>query len=173
MLNVEHISFSYRKKEVLRDISFTAKEGDFIGIIGKNGCGKSTLLSVLSGVRQPACGIVSYNGVPLFSSKKSICEQSGSVSSDTAVSAWTPADIIGYVPQLNPLLPELSVRDRAMWGLFCTWGGEFVITDGIRKTYSEQYTDKEMLTKVYNSEYVVTRDELPDLKNYPIREDAN
>ena len=112
MLNVEHISFSYRKKEVLRDISFTAKEGDFIGIIGKNGCGKSTLLSVLAGVRQPACGIVSYNGVPLFSSKKSICEQSGSVSSDTAVSACTPADIIGYVPQLNPLLPELSVRDN-------------------------------------------------------------
>ena len=69
--------------------------------------------------------------------------------------------------------PELSVRDRAMWGLFCTWGGEFVITDGLRKTYSEQYTDKEMLTKVYNSEYVVTRDELPDLKTYPIREDAN
>ena len=68
--------------------------------------------------------------------------------------------------------PELSVRDRAMWGLFCTWGGEFVITDGLRKTYSEQYTDKEMLTKVYNSDYVVTRDELPDLKNYPIREDA-
>jgi len=68
--------------------------------------------------------------------------------------------------------PELSVRDRAMWGLFCTWGGEFVITDGLRKTYSEQYTDKEMLTKVYNSDYVVTRDELPDLKNYPFREDA-
>ena len=69
--------------------------------------------------------------------------------------------------------PELSVRDRAMWGLFCTWGGEFVITDGLRKTYSEQYTDKEMLTKVYNSEYVITRDELPDLKTYPIREEAN
>ena len=94
MYCAEHISFSYRKKEVLRDVSFTAKEGDFIGIVGKNGCGKSTLLSVLAGVRRPAGGTVSFEGAPLFS-KKSI-----------------PADIIGYVPQLNPLLPELSVRDN-------------------------------------------------------------
>ena len=98
MLSVEHISFSYRKKEVLRDVSFTAKEGDFIGIIGKNGCGKSTLLSVLSGVKRPAGGTVSYGDV--------------SLSSGTA----HPADLIGYVPQLNPLLPELSVRDNlTLW----------------------------------------------------------
>lgn len=94
MLCAEHISFSYRKKEVLRDISFTAKEGDFIGIIGKNGCGKSTLLSVLAGVRQPAGGTLSYEGAPLFSAKS------------------IPAETVGYVPQLNPLLPELSVRDN-------------------------------------------------------------
>lgn len=68
--------------------------------------------------------------------------------------------------------PELSVRDRAMWGYFCTWSGEFVMQDGLRKKYSEQYTEIEMLKKVYDSEYVVTRDELPDLKTYPIREDA-
>ena len=98
MLSVEHISFSYRKKEVLRDVSFTAKEGDFIGIIGKNGCGKSTLLSVLSGVKRPAGGTVSYGDVSLFSGTAH------------------PADLIGYDPQLNPLLPELSVRDNlTLW----------------------------------------------------------
>lgn len=94
MLCAEHISFSYRKKEVLRDVSFSAKEGDFIGIVGKNGCGKSTLLSVLAGVRRPAGGTLSYEGSPLYTKKR------------------IPADIIGYVPQLNPLLPELSVRDN-------------------------------------------------------------
>lgn len=94
MLCAEHISFSYRKKEVLRDVSFSAKEGDFIGIVGKNGCGKSTLLSVLAGVRRPAGGTLSYEGSPLYTKK------------------CIPADIIGYVPQLNPLLPELSVRDN-------------------------------------------------------------
>ena len=68
--------------------------------------------------------------------------------------------------------PDLAVRDRAMWGFFCTWSGEFVMNDGLVKKYSEQYTDKDMLKKVYNSEYVITRDELPDLHTYPIRDDA-
>lgn len=68
--------------------------------------------------------------------------------------------------------PELAVRDRAMWGFFCTWSGEFVLENSIKKKYSEQYTEIEMLKKVYGSEYVITRDELPDLCSYPIREDA-
>ncbi len=66
--------------------------------------------------------------------------------------------------------PDLAARDRAMWSFFCTWSGEFVLNDGVRKTYSEQYTDAEMLTKVYNSDLVVTRDELPDLKTWPIKD---
>ena len=68
--------------------------------------------------------------------------------------------------------PELSVRDRAMFGFFAVWSGEFVITDSVRKAYSEQYTQLDMLKKVYTSEYVITRSELPDLHNYPIRDDA-
>ena len=68
--------------------------------------------------------------------------------------------------------PELSVRDRAMYGFFCVWSGEFVMNDSVKKTYSEQYTEIEMLKKVYTSEYVITRSELPDLLNYPIRDDA-
>ena len=66
--------------------------------------------------------------------------------------------------------PDLAVRDRAMWGYFCTWSGEFVLEDGVRKTYSERYTDAGMLTKVYNSDIVITRDELPDLPTYPIKD---
>lgn len=94
MLQAEHISFSYRKKQVLRDVCFTAKEGDFVGIIGKNGCGKSTLLSILAGVRKPDSGAVSFLGTNLFAK------------------STVPAETIGYVPQLNPLLPELSVGDN-------------------------------------------------------------
>lgn len=67
--------------------------------------------------------------------------------------------------------PELSVRDRAMWGFFCTWSGEFVLGDNFVHKYTEKYTEVDMLKKVYNSEYVITRDELPDLLTYPIRED--
>lgn len=66
--------------------------------------------------------------------------------------------------------PELMVRDGAMWGFFCTWGGEFVTKGTSIYSLSEQYTEESMLKKAYGSEVVITLDELPDLKNYPIRE---
>ncbi len=65
--------------------------------------------------------------------------------------------------------PDLAIRDGAMWGSFCTWGGEFISSSDSLFIYSEQYTEEAMLKKVYEHEHVITRDELPDLKNYPLR----
>jgi ABC-2 type transport system ATP-binding protein len=50
------LSFSYRGKEVLRNVSFHAAAGETIGILGPNGAGKSTLLDLLIGLRRPATG---------------------------------------------------------------------------------------------------------------------
>lgn len=68
--------------------------------------------------------------------------------------------------------PDLAVRDGAMWGYFGTWGGEFITKSATLNLYSEQYTDEEMLKKVYSHENVIVLNELPDLKEYPIREEA-
>lgn len=65
--------------------------------------------------------------------------------------------------------PDLAIRDGAMWGSFCTWGGEFVSGSDSLFIFSEQYTEESMLKKVYEHEHVITRDELPDIKNYPLR----
>lgn len=67
--------------------------------------------------------------------------------------------------------PDLAIRDGAMWGFFATWGGEFVSENETLNIYSEKYTEESMLKKVYEHEHVITLDELPDLKNYPIREE--
>ena len=66
--------------------------------------------------------------------------------------------------------PDLAIRDGAMWGYFGTWNGEFVTQSDGFNVLSEQYTEAEMWKKVYEHEHVITRDELPDLKNYPLRE---
>lgn len=46
----------------LRDISFSLKEGDRLGLVGHNGAGKSTLLKVLAGIYQPTTGSVKSKG---------------------------------------------------------------------------------------------------------------
>lgn len=52
----------YREQQVLRDISFEVKKGDFFGIVGRNGSGKSTLLKIVSQIYVPEQGTVEING---------------------------------------------------------------------------------------------------------------
>ena len=64
--------------------------------------------------------------------------------------------------------PEQLVRDNIMWSYWCVWEGEFVLKAAGFNNYSEQYTEKNMLKKAYKSDTVITRKELPDLRNYPL-----
>lgn len=52
----------YTKQEVLKDISFEVKKGDFFGIVGRNGSGKSTLLKLISQIYTPDSGKITVNG---------------------------------------------------------------------------------------------------------------
>ena len=55
-LEVSGLSFSYSDREVIRDLNFQIKEGEFVSILGASGCGKSTILKLLTGVRKPSSG---------------------------------------------------------------------------------------------------------------------
>ena len=46
----------------IRDISFSAKAGEIVGIVGRNGAGKSTLLKILSRITDPTRGKVTLHG---------------------------------------------------------------------------------------------------------------
>ena len=73
MLKVNNLSKSYTKaslrffnteksrKTILKDLSFNAKEGDCIALLGKNGCGKTTLLKLISGVLTLDNGSITNN----------------------------------------------------------------------------------------------------------------
>ena len=63
ILQVNHLSKSFGKHEVLRDIDFTVKKGDVTSIIGASGSGKSTFLRCLNRLEEATSGSIVIDGV--------------------------------------------------------------------------------------------------------------
>ena len=61
MIQVNDITFRYKKKTVFQDLSLSFKKGKVYGLLGKNGAGKSTLLYLMTGLLQPQKGKIFYN----------------------------------------------------------------------------------------------------------------
>lgn len=53
---------TYEHQQVLKDISFDVKKGEFFGIVGRNGSGKSTMLKLLAGIYTPDTGSIDIQG---------------------------------------------------------------------------------------------------------------
>lgn len=62
ILEVVHLSKSFGKNEVLRDIDFSVRPGDVISIIGASGSGKSTLLRCINLLETPTAGEILFHG---------------------------------------------------------------------------------------------------------------
>lgn len=94
MIEVKHISKHYGKKQILNDVSFQVEKGERVVIVGKNGSGKTTLLRIMSGLVKANMGEIIYCGQSMKESSKLFRKY------------------CGYVPQENPLIEELSVKDN-------------------------------------------------------------
>lgn len=97
-ISVNEIDFYYGKKKILSDISFFAKRGECIGIIGSNGSGKTTLLNVLAGIKKGAKGSIIYYDEQIFPRNRK----------------GDFMELVGYVPQFDFLTIELSVWDNLL-----------------------------------------------------------
>ena len=62
ILQINHLSKTFGKNEVLKDIDFTVNRGDGISIIGASGSGKSTLLRCINLLETPTAGEIIYQG---------------------------------------------------------------------------------------------------------------
>ncbi len=59
--------------------------------------------------------------------------------------------------------PDLIVRDNAYWLWFAVWNWDYIVVNGSTQL-SDAYTSLEMMEKVYNSEVIITLDELPSFE---------
>ena len=61
-LEFDHVSFSYKEEETIKDLSFTIKEGEIAALVGHNGAGKTTIIKLLLRLYDPVSGVIRLNG---------------------------------------------------------------------------------------------------------------
>jgi iron(III) transport system ATP-binding protein/putative spermidine/putrescine transport system ATP-binding protein len=61
-LEVQNLVRLFNKQEVLHNISFSVRDGEFLSILGPSGCGKTTILRILIGLLAPSSGTVLKDG---------------------------------------------------------------------------------------------------------------
>ncbi|HEX6550900.1 MAG TPA: ATP-binding cassette domain-containing protein [Gammaproteobacteria bacterium] len=93
LVKVENLYRYYDEHCAVQDVSFELRKGEILGFLGPNGAGKSTTMQILSGNLAPSAGRVVINGIDLLDEPKRA--KAG----------------IGYLPEVPPLYPELSVDE--------------------------------------------------------------
>lgn len=104
VLSASHINkyfYEPEKFQVLKNITFEARKGEFLSLVGKSGCGKSTLLYILSTMDTDYEGILEMNGEKLTGK------------SQDQLAAFRN-EHLGFVFQFHFLLPEFTVLQNVM-----------------------------------------------------------
>lgn len=66
MIDIQNLSFSYKKTPVFDNISLSFQEGNIYGLLGENGVGKTTLLKLVCGLQRPTEGTCSVDGLTSY-----------------------------------------------------------------------------------------------------------
>jgi len=93
MIEATNLTKRYAGCTAVADISFTVARGEIVGLLGPNGAGKSTTMRVLAGFLPASSGTVRVAGYDVFYESKEVRRR------------------IGYMPENNPLYPEMRVRE--------------------------------------------------------------
>ncbi len=101
MIEAIDIEKSYGDERVLKGVSLSIEDGEFVSIMGESGSGKSTLLSILGGFLAPDCGKIMWSG-------EDICRYSDKKMAELRSSE------MGFVFQSFKLIPTLNVNDNLL-----------------------------------------------------------
>ena len=97
-VELENVTFSYDKEEVLHNISLYAKPGQKIAFVGATGAGKTTITNLINRFYEIKSGKITYDGIDIKDIKKADLRNSlGMVLQDTNLFTGTIKDNIKYV----------------------------------------------------------------------------
>ncbi len=96
LLEVKNLAKSYRKKEVVKDVSFSMQSGQIIGLLGPNGAGKTTTFYMIVGFLKARRGSILLNGEDVTELPMYIRSKKG----------------LAYLPQEPSIFRKLSVEDN-------------------------------------------------------------
>lgn len=93
MVEVQNLVKRYGDRNAVDGLSFTVEDGQVFGFLGPNGAGKSTTMNIMTGYLAPTQGRVLIDGL------------------DIAAEPETARRRIGYLPELPPLYPDMTVAE--------------------------------------------------------------
>jgi len=90
---VQGVTKLYGKQKALDNVSFEVNTGEIVGFLGPNGAGKSTMMKIITGFIPASSGKVKVNDMEVGTENLEVRK------------------LIGYLPENNPLYPEMYVRE--------------------------------------------------------------
>ncbi len=93
MIRVEALTRTYGDLTAVDRVSFEIGRGEIVGLLGHNGAGKTTILKMLTGYLEPTGGSIEIDGLDINAGREEVQER------------------IGYLPENDPLYPEMVVID--------------------------------------------------------------
>lgn len=92
-VEVQHLTKVYGSQKAIDDLNFTIGKGSVIGFLGPNGAGKSTTMKILTCFLEPTSGSAKVAGYDIFKDSRALRRE------------------VGYLPEHNPLYPEMYVKE--------------------------------------------------------------
>ncbi|MBF0471994.1 MAG: ABC transporter ATP-binding protein, partial [Gammaproteobacteria bacterium] len=93
MIRVDSLTRTYGDFTAIDQVSFEIGQGEIVGLLGHNGAGKTTIMQMLTGYLEPSGGRIEIDGLDLATARQQIQQR------------------IGYLPENDPLYPEMTVID--------------------------------------------------------------
>ncbi len=152
MIEINNVSFSYKRTPVVRNINLRFEKGFVYGLLGENGVGKTTLLKIICGLQLPQQGVCKVDGMKAFDRLPQMLQNIFFLPDevqlpDNATPAKYMCDLMPFYPQASEetflrLMAELEVepqrkfkemsfgqQKKSLIACALSWGTDYVLLD--------------------------------------------